>query len=246
MAFALYAYQDGKPTARNSTYYKSRFAYYASLLTLAGISQFFIGIYVMLQFERTPLVPPIQVAVYTITYSEISIAVGGFQLVMGFWGIIRRFGIFVGGKNDHSYSICAFFMWLGMLGAQILTQVAYQPGDDLAPVAPSYACLYLGISIMSPYLDYKVRITPEEFPPGYFGIKTSEFGDNSRLYSAQEEALRAYDSQVAPMIDETYDEQGDDDDAYEDNNNIAHDDIDADFEDDISAPSTEASGGMNP
>jgi hypothetical protein len=52
MAFALYAYQDKKPTRRNSAYYRGRFIYYASLLALAGISQLFLGIYIWLQYGR--------------------------------------------------------------------------------------------------------------------------------------------------------------------------------------------------
>ena len=271
MAFALYAYQDEKPTQRNSAYYKGRLFYYSSLLFLAGISQLFLGIYIWLQYGRIVLFPPIRVAVYTVSYSEVAIAVGGLQTLMGFWGMARRFGILVGGKSDHSYQFCAFFMWLGMLGAQIVTQIGIQPGGEFAAAAPSYACLFLGISIMSPFLDYKMRTTPDEFPPGYFGISGSESSMSRRIYSAQEEALRAYDSQVAPDVTYVEEERADEDnenldfesdhagDGYNDQMD-AHDfdpadgysdqmdghDFDAAFDEEVNAPSDMARGSLNP
>jgi hypothetical protein len=61
-------------------------------------------------------------------------------------------------------------MWLCMLSMQILTQVGYAPEGMLAPAAPTIACLSLGISLMSAYLDYKMRNTPEELPDGYYGF----------------------------------------------------------------------------
>lgn len=256
MAFALYAYQDKKPTRRNSAYYRGRFIYYASLLALAGISQLFLGIYIWLQYGRIVFFPPIRVAVYTVSYSEVAIAVGGLQTLMGFWGILRRFGILVGGKSDNSYQYCAFFMWLGMLGAQIVTQIGIQPGAEYAASAPSYACLFLGLGIMSPFLDYKMRTTPDEFPHGYFGISGSESSMGRRIYSAQEQALRAYDSQVAPdltNVEEDRSDEDDEDDSFESdnaadgyNNQMDAPDIDAAFDEEANASSDMARDNLNP
>jgi len=187
MAFALFAFQMGKPTDRTASYYQSRISMYASGLSLAGLSQFLLGIYVASKFGSGPLLPAIGVAVYVVHYPEISIFVGLVQLLMGVWGLLRRFGILVQGKDNHSYQICAFFMWICMLSMQILTQVSFAPDGALAPAAPSYACLYLGISIMSPFLDYKMRNTPKELPVDYYGITT----DESNVVDAKEQALPA-------------------------------------------------------
>jgi len=194
MAFALFAYQIGRPKERNASYYRSRLTYYASALALAGISQLFLGLYILLQFGGGPLLPAILVAMYTVSFPELSIAIGGFQLMMGFWGLLRRFNIHVTSKDDLIYQFCAFLMWMSMLSIQCLTQVAYTPEEMFASAAPSYACLYLGLCIMPPYLDYKMRTTPEELPEGYYGVET--FGkDDSE--TEQEHALREYDEALA-------------------------------------------------
>lgn len=200
MAFALFAYQVGKPTDRTASYYRSRMSFYGSGLALAGFSQLLLGAYVLSKFGGGGLVPAVRVAMYTVSFPEISITVGLIQLLMGIWGILRRFGILIQGPNNHIYQICAFFMWIFMLSMQVVTQVGFQPAGMFAPAAPSYACLYLGISIMSPYLDYKMRTTPEELPIDYYGINVDEAAAGE-----QEKALQEEDVEIGGA-DEMYDD----------------------------------------
>lgn len=162
-------------------------SFYCSGLALAGFSQLLLGAYVQSKFGGGALVPAVAVAMYTVSFPAISITMGVIQLVMGCWGLLRRSGILLQGKDNHIYQICAFFMWICMLSMQIITQVGYAPAGMFAPAAPSYACLYLGIAVMSPYLDYKMRTTPEEFPTDYYGIAPAD--ESKDIGVEQEQAL---------------------------------------------------------
>ena len=107
---------------------------------------------------------------YIVHFPGINIFVGLIQLLTGIFALLRRYGIMNNGKDDNRLQYCACFMWLCMLSMQILTQVGYAPEGMLAPAAPTIACLSLGISLMSAYLDYKMRNTPEELPDDYYGF----------------------------------------------------------------------------
>lgn len=169
MAFALYAYQVGKPTDRTSSYYASRITYYGCGLVLAGFSQLLLGSYVIAKFGNGPILPGIGVAMYVVHWPEINIFIGLVQMLVGIFALLRRFGIMNNGENDNRLQYGAYFMWICMLSMQILTQVGYAMGGELAPAAPTIANLSLGIAIMCPYLDYKMRNTPEELPADYYG-----------------------------------------------------------------------------
>ena len=169
MAFALFAYQVGKPTDRTASYFQSRLTYYGCGLVLAGFSQLLLGAYVTSKFGSGPLVPAIGVAMYIVHFPGINIFVGLIQFLTGVFALLRRYGIMNNGKDDNRLQYCACFMWLCMLSMQILTQVGYAPEGMLAPAAPTIACLSLGISLMSAYLDYKMRNTPKVLPADYYG-----------------------------------------------------------------------------
>jgi hypothetical protein len=173
MAFALFAYQMGKPSDRTASYYQSRITYYGAGLTLAGLAQFLLGAYILSKFGSGPLLPAIGVAMFIVHWPQITVFVGLFQFFTGIFALLRRCGIMNKGKNDNRLQYSAFFMWIFMLSMQILTQVGYAPEGTFAPAAPSIACLSLGISMMSAYLDYKMRTMPEEFPVVYYGDATN-------------------------------------------------------------------------
>jgi hypothetical protein len=107
---------------------------------------------------------------YIVHFPGINIFVGLIQFLTGVFALLRRYGIMNNGKDDNRLQYCACFMWLCMLSMQILTQVGYAPEGMLAPAAPTIACLSVGISLMSAYLDYKMRNTPKELPDGYYGF----------------------------------------------------------------------------
>lgn len=169
MTFALFAYQVGKPTDRTASYYQSRLTFYGCGLTLAGFSQLLLGSYILSKFGSGPLLPAIGVAMYIVHWPELNVFVGLVQLLIGIFALLRRYGIMNNGKDDNRLQYASFFMWLCMLSMQILTQVGYAPEGMFAPAAPTIACLSLGIALMSGYLDYKMRNTPEELPDDYYG-----------------------------------------------------------------------------
>ena len=174
MAFALFAYQTGKPTYRNASYYRSRLTYYGAGLTLAGLAQLMLGAYILNNFGSGPLLPAIGVAMFIVHWPEITVFVGLVQMLTGIFALLRRYGIMNKGKDDNRLQYSAYFMWICVLSMQILTQVGFAPEGMLAPAAPTIACLSLGISMMSAYLDYKMRNTPEVLPADYYGVVMKE------------------------------------------------------------------------
>lgn len=174
MAFALFAYQVGKPTDRTASYYQSRITYYGCVLTLAGLAQLLLGVYILSKFGSGPLLPAIGVAMFIVHWPEISVFVGLVQLLTGIFAPLRCYRIMNKGKDDNRLQYCSFFMWICMLSMQVLTQVGYAPEGMFAPAAPTIACLSFGISIMPAYLDYKMRNTPEVLPDDYYGADTTE------------------------------------------------------------------------
>lgn len=60
-----------------------------------------------------------------------------------------------------------------MLSMQVITQVAYASDGDLAPAAPTTACLSVGFCALLAFSDYKMRTTPEVLPADYYGIGDS-------------------------------------------------------------------------
>lgn len=206
MAFALYAYQCGKPSARTSSYYKSRISFYGSGLALAGFAQLLLGSYVLSKFGGGGLVPPVRVAMFTVSFPEISITMGLIQLLMGIWALLRRFGFLVQAADNYTYQICGFIMWILMLSMQIVTQVGYAEAGMFAPAAPSYACLYLGIALMSPFLDYKMKTTPEEFPADYYGMDAGETKEVAEKEPPLEQPMPSADDVEMGGADEKDDE----------------------------------------
>jgi hypothetical protein len=71
MEFCLFAYQSGKPTDRSAGYYRSRMNLYMCLLSLAGVTQLLLGIFVLSTAGSGPLEwGPIAVAMYVIHFSR--------------------------------------------------------------------------------------------------------------------------------------------------------------------------------
>lgn len=184
MAFALFAYQVGKPTDRNGTYYQGRFTFYTLLVTLAGLSQLLLGSFVLSRFGSGPLSPPIGVAMYIVHFPGLNIAVGLVQFLTGVFGLARRYGYLNNGKDDNRYQKCIATVWMLQLSVQILTQVGYAPGGMLAPAAPTIACLSLGMNVIAAFLDWKMRTVPAILPSDYYGTYGDlvEVAEKSSVY----------------------------------------------------------------
>mmetsp|Transcript_29463 Transcript_29463/g.45160 ORF Transcript_29463/g.45160 Transcript_29463/m.45160 type:complete len:349 (-) Transcript_29463:101-1147(-) len=175
MAFALYAYQSGKVQDRSAGYYRSRLTVYSMMQVLAGLTQFGLGVFVLTKFGNGPLeYGSVGVALYTIYFPEISVFVGLVHILVGTYGVLRSFGIAVGGSEDISHQVASLFLWLCMLVLQLMVQVSYAPGGELSGAAPSRACLMLGMAFMPAFLDSKMRNTPEELDASYYGLDVTD------------------------------------------------------------------------
>lgn len=61
-----------------------------------------------------------------------AIFAGLIQLTMGAWGTARRFGLWVGGADDHSHQIGMALMWVCLLSMMVITQLSWAPEAYLA------------------------------------------------------------------------------------------------------------------
>ena len=53
-----------------------------------------------------------------------------------------------------------FFIHVCMMPMQVLSQVAYAPGDAAAAAAPTLGCIYFGMAFMPASLDWKLNAVP--------------------------------------------------------------------------------------
>jgi hypothetical protein len=174
--FALYAFDKNKPNARNADYYRSRLLCYTFLLVLAGMSQLLLGAYTITEYGTGPLEPPMRVAMYVISFPEISIVVGSIQMLVGYYGIARYLAYVPVGPKDHQYQLLLLFQWICMVALQYLTQITYSndpsagAGNNAAASVPSLALLSVGLNVLPAFLDYKMRTIPTHISKEYYGI----------------------------------------------------------------------------
>jgi hypothetical protein len=177
--FALLAFDNGKPQDRNSLYYRGRLSWYSSLIIFAGLSQIMIGTYIRGAFGGGSLqYGAIVVRMYVINIPEINIAVGGFQTIVGTFGLCRSFGVVNAGRFDHRFQILLGLQWLAMFGAQAVAQVAYSKGTLDAGMSPAIACLSFGMNALPAFLDYKMRQLPDTIPESFYELPPHFAPDN--------------------------------------------------------------------
>ena len=114
---------------------------------------------------------------FTVSFPEISVFVGLVYLLNGMYGIIRSFGLVPTSENDHSFQIAMAFQYFCTLVLMIIVQISYLPGGALAAAAPSRACLTMGAHVLPAFLDFKMRSTPANLPPNYFGLDATKEED---------------------------------------------------------------------
>ena len=158
MSLSLYAYKAEKPGDRAAGYFCSRLWVYSFMVFVAGLAQLMRGAYTLVKFSSGPIVPPPSVAMFFITFPEISVAVGTVYIINGLWGVFRAFTR----PTDDYFQMSIAFQWLLTVSLTILVQITYLP-KDAAAAAPSIRCMMIGAHVMPTFLDYKARSTPEVF-----------------------------------------------------------------------------------
>lgn len=172
MQFSLYAFQAGKPEDRPASYYKGRMAFYCSMLLMAGLSQLFLGVYIIKNFGGGELeLGTIAVAVYVVNFPGMCVLVGLVQTFHALWGLARTGDVLVFGRDDVSFQIGMLFSWLFQVLFQVVVQVSYSPGGEMAGAAPMITALSVGLNLMPAFLDYKRRTVPEPITPEYYGLE---------------------------------------------------------------------------
>ncbi|KAL3936512.1 MAG: hypothetical protein SGBAC_008182 [Bacillariaceae sp.] len=169
-AFAIDAFDRSKPTARDGKFYRGRHLLYSFVLALAGLSQLLLGAYILFGFGSGPLQHAITVAMYTVYYPEMTIAMGTLQMVIGYFGIARHLDIVPAGADNHQFQAVILFQWISMLAVQYLTQISLSFEDDYPTGLPEMVLISVGLNVFPAFLDYKMRTTPFNIPPSYYGL----------------------------------------------------------------------------
>ena len=159
MAFALYAFQSGKPEARPGSYYRGRLVFYCFFLALCGLSQMLLGTYIYTGIDVSPfsmvlLDYPIEISMYSVAYPEIAVYVGCVQIVIALFGMVRARGFI---KNNSLFQMACFWNWLVILSLTICTQLYFNQDASIMGTPASRVCLMMGINLFPAYLDYKMR-----------------------------------------------------------------------------------------
>jgi len=114
--------------------------------------------------------PVVNVAMFTVTFPEISVFVGLVYLLNGLYGLARALRFIDAKSHDHSFQVGIALQYFCTLVLMILVQVAYLPGNTMAAAAPGRACFTLGAHLLPAFLEYKMRSTPEILPLDYYGL----------------------------------------------------------------------------
>jgi hypothetical protein len=172
MIFSLFAYQAGKPGDRSASYFRGRLRVYSFLVFVAGVAQLSFGVLVLSEYGSGPLVPAPGVAMFTVTFPEISIFVGLIYILNGTFGFFRATLSYPKGE-DNTFQYGIAFQYFCTVVLMIVVQISYLPGGALAAAAPSRSCLTLGAHVLPAFLDFKARSTPENLPENYYGLTNS-------------------------------------------------------------------------
>jgi len=171
---ALYTFDVGKPTYRDAKYYRGRLLFYSFVVLIAGMSQILLGAYVLFEFGGGPISPPVGVAMYRVSFPEITMAVGSIQMTVGYYGVGNYLHLFPVGPNDNKFQILALAGWFLQLILQYIVQISYIEGNENSAALPSLVLYSFGMNIFPPFLDYKMRTTPTSFNKDYYGTINRE------------------------------------------------------------------------
>ena len=169
MTFCLHKYNTQEYQQRTAEYFRGRLGFYSASLALAGLVQLMLGAYCASNFGGMGVLEygPIQAAMLIVNYPSVAIAIGMIQIIHGLWGLARSMG-FHSGPNDSLYQVSMMVQWILVLCLQIVMQLAYLPGPEMAAAAATVTGVSFGINMMPAFLDQKMRNTPEVFPQGYY------------------------------------------------------------------------------
>ena len=111
----------------------------------------------------------VRVGIYVIVIPSMGMIVGGLQVINGLWGFARSLDVAHGGPDDILYAFSMAFQWIVMLVVQVIAQIGFLPGGELAAMAPMVVAMSFALNLMPPYLDYKMRNTLQDIPIDYYG-----------------------------------------------------------------------------
>ena len=110
------------------------------------------------------------VAMYTVYYPEMTIAMGTLQMVIGYFGIARHLDIVPASAGNHHFQAAILLQWTLMLAVQFLTQISLSFEDECPRGLPEMVLLSVGLNVLPAFLDYKMRTTPFNIPPSFYDL----------------------------------------------------------------------------
>lgn len=217
MQFALYAFRKGKPEDRNADYFRGRLGFYSMMCCIGGLCQILLGSFATeLTIEDGRIAGGLlRVAMFVIHVPYVTIFVGCWQFLCGFWGFCRSCYVFVRRDplQDDYFQYCMALLWVIVLTCQDIVQVSLLPEGMLAPTAPTFAALSFGVIFMPAYLDYKMRHTPMEIDESYyFGTEPSPTDEVKPMMQARSavprrkplEVRKVYVMERPGIVDDDY------------------------------------------
>ena len=197
LSMLLYAYQVGRPGCHARGYYRFPLCIFSFMVFVAGLAQLMLGAHTLAKISKGPIdqIMTPDVAMFTVTYPEISVTVGLVYLLNGLWGMVRASS----NPTDDYFPMSLGFQWVLTVTMMILTQISYLPYATMADATTTRGCLMLAAHVMPAFLDYKARLTPEVLSDDYYGLNS---GAASEKHLDQEDPVVEND-------DENDDEESD-------------------------------------
>jgi hypothetical protein len=122
---------------------------------------------------------------YTCYYPEINIAVGLLQMLIGYYGIARYFGLVPVGPHNHHFQVAILLQWISTLAMQYVVQTSLSLEGGPPTRLPEMVLLGVGLNVLPAFLDYKMRTTPYSISKEYYGLE----GDLESLKNPEKAGL---------------------------------------------------------
>lgn len=163
---SMFNIQVGKLQNYSSKHFRRN----ASILNVAfvfyGFSQLLIGTFLLYRYGPglLPYEPITNAGIFkVICFPEISIAVGALQMATGTIGFTKSLRSLSGDNAENIqcravlFQILCLLCYIAIVSLQVLTQIAFAPGDTGSQFAVSLPCNHVGFLITMAFLDWKIK-----------------------------------------------------------------------------------------
>lgn len=148
-------------TRSPSISYRILLCFVSILVSIAGLAQFVFGVLVLFRFGSGPFVPAPSVAMFTVTFPELSICVGLLYTLTGMYGLYRAISRRPSTTEDRCFQYVLANQYFCTVMLMIFCQLTsvYAMGEPfLVAAILSRCCLTVGAHILPAILDLKAQL----------------------------------------------------------------------------------------